>query len=260
MKTIRLMSVLAIVLLTAACTFHIPYDWVDDSREYRIVFLVDPDDANVLLNGKFIGSAYEFSKPSAALRLYSTDHELVIKKPGFREEFIRLSDYSTENITIRLKLLRDDRYYPSKTDRGPRDKPHQPAEPRVNSPEDVAPDPAKVAPPSSQTTTAKTAVPPPAAPVSPKKPTEKAEESGKEGKNPTEPVTVTLEIVPSESSIYLNGKFWGLSPISGAIDNLRLEPGQYTLQIVKPGFKEYKAPLDVKDKNLSIIIRLQELK
>ena len=215
-----------VIVLFAACTVHFPYEWGVDYREYRIILLVEPDDAEVLLDGKLIGEAYEFSKPGSALRLQSIAHELVVKKKGFVEEVIDLRDYSTEDITVRLKLLPDRYSYPSSAKKE-----------KVQAEEPKKPE---------YTPKTEPVVEPPKEP--PKAEMEEIEK--------VEAVNITLEITPKESSIYLNGRFWGITPESGRIDNLRLKPGKYTLEVVKPGFKGYKTILDVKDKDIKLIIKL----
>ena len=69
MKKIFYMAILAIILLLPACSFHFPSDWDSEYSygDYSIVLKVNPDDAHVLLNGKFIGEAYEFSTRASAL-------------------------------------------------------------------------------------------------------------------------------------------------------------------------------------------------
>ena len=52
----------------------------DDYDGVRVVLHVVPDDADVLLNGRFIGVAYEFASQGTALRLASRLNELVLKK------------------------------------------------------------------------------------------------------------------------------------------------------------------------------------
>lgn len=226
MKKLIYLWMLLLILLSSACTVHVPYGWDMDYREYRVILRVLPDDADVLLDGKFIGAAYEFSDPGSALRLHSKNHELVIKKKGYVEEVIDLYDYSTRDITIRLKLLRDRKYYSSIK------KPRKKIEKKAKSEYIPKTEPEKKPPPAPK----------------PEEETTKIKE----------PVNVTLEISPKESSIYLDGRFWGISPESGRIDNLRLKPGQYTLDVVKPGYKSCKKKLDVKDKNIKLIIKLEK--
>lgn len=225
MKKIIYSGITVLVLLLAACTLHFPYEWGVEYRDFRIILLVEPDDADVLLDGKFIGEAYEFSKEGSALRLHSRNHELIVKKKGYIEEMVDLREYESNNITVRLKLLKDRRYYSS-----PAKKKEEVKKPEKT--EYVAKtEPVKEPPVELE-----------------KEPDVKAVKA----------VNVSLEISPNESSIYLNGRFWGITPESGRIDNLRLKPGKYTLEIIKPGYKDYKKVLDVKDKDIKLILKLQK--
>lgn len=226
MKKIIYPLIVLVIVLLAACTVHFPYEWGVDYREYRIILLVEPDDAEVLLDGKLIGEAYEFSKPGSALRLQSTAHELVVKKKGYIEEAVNLRDYSTEDITVRLKLLPERHSYPSSAKKG-KVEAEEPEKPEYTPKTEPAMEPPKEPPKAEMDETEK-----------------------------VEAVNVTIEITPTESSIYLNGRFWGITPENGRIDNLRLKPGKYTLEVVKPGFKAYKTVLDVKDKDIKLIIKL----
>ncbi len=224
MKKIIYSGITVMVLLLAACTLHFPYDWGVDYQDYRVILLVEPDNADVLLDGKFIGEAYEFSKEGSALRLHSRNHELVITKKGYVEEVVDVREYSSNNITIRLKLLKDRREYSS---------PEKKKEVKtLEKTEYIAKtEPVKEPPKELE-----------------------AEATAKVVKA----VNVSLEISPKESSIYLNGRFWGITPESGRIDNLRLKTGKYTLEVVKPGYKNYKKLLDVKDKDIKLILKLQK--
>ena len=230
MKKIIYSAITVLVLLLAACTLHFPYDWGVEYRDYRVILLIEPDDADVLLDGKFIGEAYEFSKDDSALRLHSRNHELIIKKKGYTEEMVDLGEYGSNTITVRLKLLKDRRYYSS------------PEKPR------------EVEKKGETEKTAKPEYVPKTEPV--KEPPVQLEKE--ENVKAVDVVNVSLEISPKESSIYLDGRFWGITPESGKIDNLRLKPGRYTLEVVKPGYKDYKKLLDVKDKDIKLILKLQE--
>jgi uncharacterized membrane-anchored protein len=234
MKKIVYSGLVVLILIMVGCTFHFPYDdWDVNYSDYRVILLVNPDDADVLLDGKLIGAAYEFSTAAAPLRLHSRSHELVIKKEGYTEEAINLLEYSRSEITIRVKLLKERPYYRSPEKENVAEAP----KPKPEAPE-YKPVP-KVEPMKEPPVTTDD---------------EMEETTGKK----VEPVNVTLEIQPKESAIYLNGKFWGISPESGIIKNLRLEPGKYNLEIVKPGFKSAKKELDVKDQDLKLIIKLEK--
>lgn len=224
MRKVFYSGIAVLVLLLAACTLHFPYEWGVEYRDYRVILLVEPENADVLLDGKFIGEAYEFSKEEAALRLHTRNHELIIKKKGYIEEVVELQEYSSNNITVRLKLLRDRSYYSSQ-EKG------EEVEKTVKKEYVAKTEPVKEPPVQLE-----------------------EEEDVKR----VEAVNVSLEIAPKESSIYLNGRFWGITPESGRIDNLRLKPGKYTLEVVKPGYKDYKKQLDVKDKDIKLILKLQK--
>ncbi len=224
-------AVLAIIILTfSGCTLHFPpYDYVD-YNDCRVILLVDPDDSEVLLDGKLIGEAYEFSTAKSALRLSTKHHELIIKKEGFTEEVVNLKDYDSWEITLRITMEKDNDYRPDTVVRKERR-----AKPEKQRPEKVRPEY------TSKTVTEK------------EPPKLEAEE-----REVVKFVNVTLEVQPAEASIYINGKFWGLAPENGKIENLRLKSGKYTVVVFKPGFKEMKKVLDIKDKDLNIRFKLQK--
>jgi hypothetical protein len=220
----------SLIVAFSACTFHFPYDYWDwDYSEYRVILKVEPDDAQVLLNGKWIGDAYEFSTNNSALRLSSRSNELVIKKEGYVEEAIDLYEYNTRKVVIRLKLLKDKDYTGTA-------KPKKPAR--------------KVTPKEAERKPGYKAKTEPAKELPPEPP--------EESKQAVKPMVVILEIQPEEASIYLNGKFWGIAPRDGKIENLRLKPGKYTLEVAKPGYQDYKKDIEVKEQKLKILIKLEK--
>lgn len=201
----------------SACTLYIPPDFGDDYRAIRIILEVDPDDAEVLLNGRYIGAAYEFSTPDSALRLRSRKNELIIKKKGYIEEVVDLRQFDSRKVTIHLTLKKERGYAKESVEGKPEYTPRTVKEKKM--------------------------------PEIPK------EESKIESKW----VKLVLVIEPEEASIYLNGKFWGISPAKGKIENLRLKPGEYTLEVVKPGYKPYKKQLELKDQEeLKLSIKLEK--
>ena len=238
MKKLTLLSLLIIfsLLIFPACTLHIPYDWDIDASPspYRILLKVNPDDAEVLLNGRLIGMAYEFSTPETAITLASRNNELIIKKGGFIEESINLYEYSSHRITVRVTLLKDRDY------RGP-----------VSTRKPTPPPPAK--PVEKPATTDDAYKPKLEEPKTMPESTEFEEPLSEE-----ELVEVKLVISVEEAAIYLDGRFWGLSPRDGMIENLRLKPGKYVLSVTKPGYKLYKKTLDIKNKNVNLTIKLDK--
>ena len=71
--------------------------------------------------------------------------------------------------------------------------------------------------------------------------------------------TLVIDIKPVDSSIYLNGKFFGVSPVDGKIKNLRLKSGKYLLEVVKPGFKTFRKLLKLSgQKSIELTVNLEK--
>lgn len=209
---------------SSACTINVPWDMMDDYDGVHVVMIVSPDDADVLLNGKLIGAAYEFASPAAALRLASRQNELVLKKKGFREEVVDLRAYSSRNITLRINLQNE------------------------TAPATAASLPGKAPASENQSAYEAKSEPMPALPA--EKPAMPEE---------TFLTRMKLTVTPDEAAIYIDGKFLGLSPEKGSIENLRLKPGKHVFEIFKPGHGAYKKEITVpKQEKFDLAISLQE--
>jgi uncharacterized membrane-anchored protein len=225
MKKISLLSVLFFISLGAACTINVPYDIMYDYDGVYVIMKIVPDDADVLLNGRLVGAAYEFSTSRSALRLASRQNELIFKKKGYNEEAVDLRSYSSRNITLKINL----EIQSGKAASEPADKdiPAQKADEAYTAESETTP---------------------------PQPPAEKA--------NATEERFLTpliLTVTPAETAIYIDGKFWGLAPENGKIENLRLRPGKYVIEAFKPGFSAYKKEVTVpKQETFTLIIALQK--
>jgi len=218
-----------LVFFVSACTMHVPFGMEWDSPAVRVVLIVEPEDAQVLVNGKWIGEAYEFSSRDSAIRLASRNNEIVIKRKGYIEEVVDLYDYEGSTLNVRLKLRRD-KDYTGPVEKTTRRPPRPPKPPKATKKPEY------------------------------KKPDKKMPEveAPLEDLKGAEPVAVTMQISPDEASIYLNGKFWGIAPPSGRIENLRLKPGKYTLEVVKPGYETYRKELKLKDQKVNLDIKLKK--
>ncbi len=215
-KIILFASLVPLLLLWTACSLNLPYEDYEYTGGYTVLLRVDPDDAEVLLNGRLVGMAYEFSTGDSALRLASRNNELVIKKQGYAEEAINLRDYSSHRITVTLSLKPERR------------SPNAPATATAKEKDAylAKTEPVKELPPLAAQ--AKPEIPGP------------------------EPVQVILDVTPVESAIYISGVFWGIVPESGKIDNLRLKPGKYLLEIIKPGYKPYSKEITATKEKLAL--------
>jgi PEGA domain len=224
MKKISLMAtVLFFICVFGACSFNVPWDVMDDYNGVRVVMHVTPDDADVLLNGRLIGAAYEFSSSGLALHLASRQNELAFVKKGFREEVIDLRSYHSRNITLRVELELENNFT-------------------------VAKAAAKVPVPEEQQAYEAKSEPVPAQPV--EKP------AAVEERFLTQ---VTLTVSPEETAVYIDGKFWGLAPAEGKTASLRLPPGQYVFAAYKPGFKSFSREVTIpRQEKFALAIALQK--
>ncbi len=230
MRRTLYLTIFALLLTLPACMLRFPMDWGNEYGygDYSIVFQVQPEDAHVLLNGRFIGEAYEFSTRASALKVRSARNEIVIKKEGYLEELIDLNRYGTRRITVTLTLKPD----------------------RVPVPKTVE--------------TVKTTPPPPPPPN--KKGRELNVVKEKEIPKTEEKLPVVssfshivMTVSPSESSIYVDGKFWGISPENGIINNFNLPKGKHKIEVVKPGYETVIRDINADGKNeLKIDIKLDK--
>lgn len=226
-KRMPILLCLSLLLAAAACTISVPYD-LDQPRQIQVSLDVTPDDADVLLNGRFIGTANEFATRRTALRLASRYNEIVLHRIGYRDEVIDLRDYTSNTIALRITMQRLGREKPQVEPTPPL--PPEPAQPQTEEPPP---------PPSITTEQAPPAKPEPTQPPKVEQP-RPAEKKLPLEALPAKATQVVLEITPEECAIYINGKFWGLSPEKGKIENLRLKPGKYTIEIFKAGFQPFR--------------------
>jgi hypothetical protein len=222
MKNVRMVpTLLAVILVFAACSIHVPWEVLDDYDGVRVIMRITPDDADVLLNGRFIGAAYEYAAAGIALRLASRENELVFRKKGYREKVVDLRAYPTTRITLRYELA------PLAASA-----PEEPAVPAVGEePADEArSEPVKPLPAEQ-----------------PEPPAERFQ------------TQVSLTVTPEEAAIYIDNRFWGLAPAAGKAVFLRLPPGKYAIVAFKPGFRPFSQEVIVpRQETFSLIIALQK--
>jgi len=218
---------LAGILASTSCSITMPYDLWEEDSGFQIRMQIEPDSAEVFVNGRFIGEAYEFSTWNSALHLASRDNEIVLKGEGFVEEVIDLREYSSHRITVKVALLRDKGYVP--TAKAAAQKPATATEEeQERKAYEAKTEPVKALP------------------------AETAEPSTAVGLT-----AISLEVAPEEAAIFIDGKFWGLSPQDGKIENLKLKPGRYQFEVYKPGYQLFKQEIAVsKQEKQSIKITL----
>ena len=237
MKKIAVVIALAaLAFVPSACGFHWDGFMEFNPPPLRIIFQIEPDDAHILLNGRFIGEAYEFSTKETSLELLSKRNEIIIKRDGYVEEIVDLFDYPTTQITVRMSMKK------ALAGPAPAAVPKAAPKPPVKAAPAEAKKPEYVA-----------------KPVPPKDPQPAGDEAEELNQTLGKTVTIGMEILPSEAAIYLNGKFWGIAPEDGKISNLRLKPGSHTIVVTKPGYITQKKTIKVKEnEKAQVVIKLKK--
>jgi hypothetical protein len=231
---LKFLVLIPVLLVFFSCTIYLPYSFEDDEGPYRIILSIDPDDAQVLLNGKLIGDAYEFSTLKTAIRLQSRNNSLIIKKTGYIEEFIDLKKFSDQTITLEIQMKKDQSMARTESPKPARTIPSE----KIKN-ENI---PMKE---RAENTIAKETTP-------------DISHDSTEDKI-ADMVTIQMEIYPEEASIYINSRFFGIVPSDNIINNVRLKPDRYLLEIVKPGFQSYRKELDLtKPEKPELVIKLQK--
>jgi len=107
MKRLALFLVFLSVVVSAGCALHIPGPVFDDEYGLYPIYVrlnIDPDDAEVYLDGRLIGEAYEFSAFSSSIRLSSHNHRLVFRRDGYFETVVDLDNYRGRRIILDQRL------------------------------------------------------------------------------------------------------------------------------------------------------------
>ena len=235
-KIAALIALTAVAVTFSACGWY----WDDfmnfNSPPLRVMFQIEPDDAHILLNGRFIGEAYEFSSKATALELQSKRNEILIKREGYVEEIVDLLNYSSTQITVRMQM-----------------KKALPGPPLLSAP------PAPVQSPADAETDEAKKPEYVATPALPEEPAPAKDDMAELSETLGHTASVTMEIQPPEAAIYLDGKFWGIAPEGGKISNLRLKVGSHTIVVAKPGYVTETKTLKIKDQEqVQVSIQLKK--
>ncbi len=216
-----MLAILLGIMFFVSCTINFPYDFEMTGKQYRVIFRVVPEDSLLLLNGKLLGEVYEFSTKESALVLSSRGNELVIKHQGYIEELVDLNEYSERDIVINMNLKKDKRYIEKKefVKKTPKDNEIRGirAKPKYIKESDIA---------------------------------------SEQQKPRVFKGNLTLNISPSDSAIYINNAFWGVSPKLGIIKNISIKNGKFIIDVTKPGYKRYTKKLTISDKNNNIKLKI----
>lgn len=218
MKHLAFFALLSVLLL-GACSIQIPGPFFeDDYVPVSVRLAIEPDDAEVFLDGRLIGEAYEFASLKTAIRLSSRNHRLIFRKDGYYETVVDLDTYRGNRITLWLDL----KALP---------------EEQKNTPPALE-EPARPLPPETEKFT-----PPPA---------EEDEEA-----LPAPRYALVLTVEPAEATLYVNDRFWGIAPQNGKIGRIAFAEAEIKLDVFKPGFKPFSKKITLTEKGEELTVRLE---
>jgi hypothetical protein len=80
-----------------------------DSRRGHLLLEVEPDDASVYLDGRFVGTGEELSMMRSGLPVSPGEHKLSIVRPGHRAQEREFMIEAGEDIELEVELKTDDR-------------------------------------------------------------------------------------------------------------------------------------------------------
>lgn len=197
MKRRALLLVLPAILIMTGCAFHIPGPLFEDDYDFYLTVRldIDPDDAEVFLDGRLIGEAYEFADSDSPIRLSSHNHTLTFRRSGYYETVVDLDEYRGRRIVLVQKL----RALPASSV-------------------------SRVIPPKTELPAAAAAA-------------EAKAEAEAETETATGRFALILNVQPAEATIYIDNRFWGISPADGQIGRISFTEPEIRIDVLKPGCK-----------------------
>jgi hypothetical protein len=193
------------------------------SEPVTIRLISDPEDAQVHVDGRLVGVVGEFDDVAQRLRLTPGSHEIVIRKSGYVSHRIVLYAEEGDDIKIRHFLEKGSGETSESVGQAP------PRRPR----------------------SVETPAAPVVAPAEPERPREQEEAEVED-----DAATLTVNVVPSDASVYVDGRFQGTST---DVDELELLPGPHTVEVVRPGYRSIELQVRLeRGKDKSVDVRLEK--
>ncbi len=229
MKKKIIIMIIPLIVLLSSCGiayYETAKNPSSQAKGAKVIINAIPDSAQVLLEGRKIGYAYEFSSSKSALKLSEKKGEITIKKQGYLEKSFDLKNYKENEIVIDVELQKDN-YLKGNNKVNNKD---EQIENNDNNNE--------------------------------LKEEEIKKAIKEEEKKQKDIIVLKLIVEPQDATIYINDNFWGVVPNGGVISNLRLfNDKKYKITIMKPGYISVEKNIVAKDiKNKEIKITLQKTK
>jgi hypothetical protein len=224
---------LGVVLPSVAHAQWYPYPYryyaIDNLRS-AVRVEVSPKDAEVYVDGYYAGIVDDFDGTFQRLRVTPGEHEIVVRRDGFRSfrENVYLTPDTTHHIKTRLEPLAAG---------APNEPPPTPIAPQAGQgyPPNVPPMARNV-----RRTPARRMPPPPDSPQeAPPPPREQAPgDTSMLG-------SVVIQVQPSDADVLIDGERWH-GPQGEERLVVQLSEGQHKIEVQKDGFQTYSGSIDVR--------------
>jgi len=178
---------------------------------------VEPEDADVFVDGYFAGRVDDFNGVFQRLYLRPGRHELAFKKSGYRTHRVRLFVAADHTIKIHYEMVRGT---------------GAPSEAVIGSPAQEEA--------SEDAGTADDAEP--------------DDDTASVAPADAEPGRIELSVEPADASIYIDGAFHSQG---GRRVSVGLAPGPHRIEVVRPGFRSFEQTVKVEEgRTLNLTIEL----
>lgn len=202
------------------------------SDPVTVRLLSDPEDAQVFVDGRLVGTVGDFDDMAQRLRLPSGSHEIVVRKPGYVAHRIRLYAEAGQDIKIRHFL-----------DKGNGETTESIGAPPPKLDLRISTDSASPVSTGSEV----------ASPAEPEQPRERQDA---EPDPDDDPATLSIQVEPDDASVYVDGRFQGTSD---DVEDLDLPAGVHTVEVVRPGYRSVEMHVSLeRGKDKLVRVRLEK--
>lgn len=209
-----------------------PYYALDNLRS-AVRVEVSPKDAEVYVDGYYAGIVDDFDGVFQRLRVTPGQHEIVVRRDGFRSlrENLYLTPDSTHHIKAHLEPL-------------PAGEPNEPP-PTPIAPPEGAMQPGASGAPSNMPPMPPGARRPPARRLPPPEPPEEAPPPEQPGRASSSFGAIVIQVQPSDADILIDGEPWR-GPQGNERLVVQLPEGTHRIEIRKEGYRPYTGSIDVR--------------
>jgi hypothetical protein len=240
---------------------------------------VKPSDTQVYLDGGYVGVSGKFDGWPGYLPLQPGTYDLEFRRPGFEPFHLKARVLPGQRLVIKKKLHELPPGAPHQPEPVPPPRQAPQGSPRPQAPPQSAPDqgqddgnwrweePKSHKAPSTSRGGKGGASPPPAPQTPPQDVPDDSDKAEPPVVSPNSqpeaeatPMTeLKLEITPADASVYIDGEFYvNARDLEGGERGILLAPGEYKVDVVRPGYKTQNSTVVLGSQSRTLKIRLDK--